>query len=383
MEDVEWVDMLKFKTSYGIQGNDNLGNYYPYQDQFSVSNSNNDFAVSLSYKGNKDITWETSHSFNTGVEFELFGNRLSGGVEYFSRKTTDMLYNRPVPNSLGYSSYPMNVGSMVNKGFEIELQGVLVNTKNIDWRINFNLTHFKNEIVELHPDLKGEWISGSYIYREGESSYQFYIREWAGVDKETGESMWYKDIKDENGKVTGRETTKTYADATRYATGDILPKVYGGFGTSLTAYGFDLSLSFAYQLGGKIYDNTYAALMHTDGGDFGTNWHKDILNAWSETNKNSDIPRNSYNDIYSNSMSTRFITDSDYLSLQNVSFGYTLPKELTRKMKINNLRLYVTADNIALWSARKGLDPRQGYSTSGNDVYSPIRSISGGISFQF
>ena len=123
--------------------------------------------------------------------------------------------------------------------------------------------------------------------------------------------------------------------------------------------------------------------MHTDGGDFGTNWHKDILNAWSETNKNSDIPRNSYNDIYSNSMSTRFITDSDYLSLQNVSFGYTLPKELTRKMKINNLRLYVTADNIALWSARKGLDPRQGYSASGNDVYSPIRSISGGISFQF
>ena len=383
MEDVEWVDMLKFKTSYGIQGNDNLGNYYPYQDQFSVSNSNNDFAVSLSYKGNKDITWETSHSFNTGIEFELFGNRLSGGVEYFSRKTTDMLYNRPVPNSLGYSSYPMNVGSMVNKGFEIELQGVLVNTKNIDWRINFNLTHFKNEIVELHPDLKGEWISGSYIYREGESSYQFYMREWAGVDKETGEAMWYKDIKDENGKVTGRETTKTYADATRYATGDILPKVYGGFGTSLTAYGFDLSLSFAYQLGGKIYDNTYAALMHTDGGDFGTNWHKDILNAWSETNKNSDIPRNSYNDIYSNSMSTRFITDSDYLSLQNVSFGYTLPKELTRKMKINNLRLYVTADNIALWSARKGLDPRQGYSASGNDVYSPIRSISGGISFQF
>ena len=383
MEDVEWVDMLKFKTSYGIQGNDNLGNYYPYQDQFSVSNSNNDFAVSLSYKGNKDITWETSHSFNTGIEFELFGNRLSGGVEYFSRKTTDMLYNRPVPNSLGYSSYPMNVGSMVNKGFEIELQGVLVNTKNIDWRINFNLTHFKNEIVELHPDLKGEWISGSYIYREGESSYQFYMREWAGVDKETGEAMWYKDVKDENGKVTGRETTKTYADATRYATGDILPKVYGGFGTSLTAYGFDLSLSFAYQLGGKIYDNTYAALMHTDGGDFGTNWHKDILNAWSETNKNSDIPRNSYNDIYSNSMSTRFITDSDYLSLQNVSFGYTLPKELTRKMNINNLRLYVTADNIALWSARKGLDPRQGYSASGNDVYSPIRSISGGISFQF
>ena len=383
MSDVDWVDMLKFKISYGIQGNDNLGNYYPYQDQYSVVNSNNDFAISLDYKGNKDITWETSHSFNTGIEFDLFGGRLSGGFEYFSRKTTDMLYYRPVPNSLGYSSYPMNVGSMINKGIELDLHGTIIKTKDIEWGMNFNLTHFKNEIIELHPDLNGEWISGSYIYREGESSYQFYMREWAGVDQETGEAMWYKDIKDQNGNVTGRETTKTYADATRYGTGDILPKVYGGFGTTFNAYGFDLSLSFAYQLGGKIYDNTYAALMHTDGGDFGTNWHKDILNSWSETNKNSNIPRNAYNDVYSSSMSTRFITSSDYLSLQNISLGYTLPKKLTQKMQINNLRLYVTADNVALWSARKGLDPRQGYSASGNDVYSPIRSISGGISFQF
>ena len=232
MSDVDWVDMLKFKISYGIQGNDNLGNYYPYQDQYSVVNSNNDFAISLDYKGNKDITWETSHSFNTGIEFDLFGGRLSGGFEYFSRKTTDMLYYRPVPNSLGYSSYPMNVGSMINKGIELDLHGTIIKTKDIEWGMNFNLTHFKNEIIELHPDLNGEWISGSYIYREGESSYQFYMREWAGVDQETGEAMWYKDIKDQNGNVTGRETTKTYADATRYGTGDILPKVYGGFGTS-------------------------------------------------------------------------------------------------------------------------------------------------------
>ncbi len=384
MEDYTWINMLKLKASYGVQGNDDIRNYYAYMDQYSISNNNNDFAVSLSYKGNKDITWETSHSFNVGVDFELFNRRLNGTVEYFSRKTSDMLYNRPVPNSVGYSSYPMNVGSMTNKGFEIDINGTIIDTKNINWSMNFNITHFKNTINELHPDLNGEFISGSYIYREGESSYQFYMREYAGVDKETGEALYYKDVMDDDGNVTSVETTNNWADATRRATGDILPKFYGGFGTTLNAYGFDLSLAFAYQLGGRVYDNTYAGLMHAGGSDdMGQNWHKDILNAWTPENTNSNIPRLNYNDKYANSLSTRFLTSSNYLSLQNITFGYNLPKNLVHKAGFAGLRLYVTADNVALFSARKGFDPRQGYTTSGADVYSPIRSISGGINIQF
>ena len=121
----KWVDMLKFKASYGIQGNDNLGNYYAYADQYSVTDSNGDFAVSFTYKGNKDITWETSYAFNTGVDFELFGSRLNGTIEYFNRKTVDLLYNQPVPISMGYATIPMNVGSIVNQGVEIDLNGVL------------------------------------------------------------------------------------------------------------------------------------------------------------------------------------------------------------------------------------------------------------------
>ena len=381
LQNVSWIDMLKFKISYGAQGNDNIGNYYAYLDQYTVSNSNNDFALALSYKGNKDITWETSHSFNTGFDFEFFKGRLSGTVEYFSRKTTDMLYNKPMNASAGYASIPMNVGSMTNKGVELDLNGLLIDTNDLTWRLNFNLTHFKNTINELDPSLNGEMISGSYIYREGESRYQFYLRKYAGVD-ENGVAQYYKDITDAEGNVTGQEKTTDAPNATRYATGDILPKVYGGFGTSLNAYGFDFSISFAYQLGGRMYDNGYASLMNS-GTDPGQNWHKDILKAWTADNKGSNIPRLSATDQYANYLSDRFLTKSDYLSINSITVGYTLPKSWVRSLNISSLRVYMSADNVALFSKRKGFDPRQSYTTASADVYSPIRAISGGLSLSF
>ena len=381
LQNTSWIDMLKFKISYGAQGNDNIGNYYAYLDQYTVSNSNNDFALALSYKGNKDITWETSHSFNTGFDFEFFKGRLSGTVEYFSRKTTDMLYNKPMNASAGYASIPMNVGSMTNKGVELDLNGLLIETNDLTWRMNFNLTHFKNTINELDPSLNGEMISGSYIYREGESRYQFYLRKYAGVD-ENGVAQYYKDITDAEGNVTGQEKTTDAPNATRYATGDILPKVYGGFGTSLNAYGFDFSISFAYQLGGRMYDNGYASLMNS-GTDPGQNWHKDILKAWTADNKGSNIPRLSATDQYANYLSDRFLTKSDYLSINSITLGYTLPKSWVRSLNISSLRVYMSADNVALFSKRKGFDPRQSYTTASADVYSPIRAISGGLSLSF
>ena len=186
LADQNWIDMLKFKISYGLQGNDNLmfqgglyRNYYPYMDQLTLSNSNGDFATSLYYKGNPDITWETSHSFNTGFDFNFWGGKLSGTAEYFSRKTTDMLYFKPVSPSMGYSRYPENVGSMVNRGVEVDLNSAIIDTKNFSWNINLNLTHFKNKVLELAPELNGQLIDGSRIYREDESMYQLYFPKYA------------------------------------------------------------------------------------------------------------------------------------------------------------------------------------------------------------
>ena len=381
-----WIDMLKFKISYGTQGNDNLmysgglyRNYYPYMDQYQLANSNNDFSTSLYYKGNKDITWETSHSFNTGFDFTFWGGKLSGAVEYFSRKTTDMLYFKPVNPSIGYSTFPENIGSMVNRGVELDLHSNIINTKNFSWDINLNLTHFKNKVLELAPELNGQLISGSRIYREGESMYQLYLPKYVGVDAETGQALWALTEPNDAGETV--TTSYSEASSNRFATGDILPKVYGGFGTSLTAYGFDFSISFAYQLGGRILDYTYGELMSTDA--MGSAWHTDMLNAWTPENTNTDIPRLNVQDQYTGNLTQdRWLTSSNYLSLQNITFGYTLPKSWTQKLQIEGVRLYFVADNVALWSARKGLDPRQSY-LSADNVYSPIRTISGGISLNF
>lgn len=389
MKDATWVDLLKFKISYGVQGNDNLlykdgrTNYYPYRDQYVVVNSNGDFATNLDYKGNKDITWETSHSFNTGFDYNFFKGRIVGSIEYFARKTTDMLYYRPVSPSLGYSSIPMNVGSMINRGLELDVTGVLYENKDLTWDANFNMTYIKNKILKLDKSLNGELIDGSRIYREGESLYQMYLRKYAGVDPETGIALYYREVKNEDGIM---ETVKTadYGNATRYKTGDILPSVYGGFGTTLDYKGFDFSMSFAYQLGGKVYDNTYSGLMHAGTtNEAGTNWHKDILSAWTPENPNSNIPRLNSNDKYTRSLSDRFLISSNYLSLQNISLGYTLPKSIVEKASLGSVRLYFVADNVALWSKRKGLDPRQGYAASGNDTYSAMRTLSGGVSISF
>lgn len=386
LENQDWIDMLKFKISYGMQGNDALlyegsteRNYYPYMDQYILSNSNGDFSTSLSYKGNENITWETSHSFNTGFDFTFWGGKLSGSAEYFSRKTTDMLYFKPVAASMGYSRYPENIGSMVNRGVELDLRSNLIETKNLTWDINLNLTHFKNKIKELAPELNGELIDGNRIYREGESMYQLYLPKFVGVDSETGESMWA--LKEPN--ANGETTTKSFTEAAsnRFATGDILPKVYGGFGTSVTAYGFDFSVSFAYQLGGRIWDYTYQDLM--GGTSQGEALHVDMLNRWTPENKNTNVPRRNVQDSSgTNYKSDRWLTSSNYLSLQNITFGYTLPKTLTRKIQIDGIRLYMVADNVALLTARKGMDPRQSYLNAQN-VYSPIRTISGGISLNF
>ena len=382
MSDLEWVNMLKLKASFGQQGNDAIGNYYAWMDQFAVSGANGIFSDgTLSYKGNPDLTWETSTSYNVGIDFALFDSKFNGTVEYFGRKSTDMLYYKPVAGSLGYTQIPMNVGSMTNSGLEIDLNYSIFNNKVIDWSVNANATFIKNRINALHPDLKGQLIDGSRIYEEGESMYRLYLPEWAGVNPETGEAQYW--AKDEDGNRI-KTADLNIANQYKIATKSLLPKVYGGFGTSITAFGFDASVQLSYQLGGQIMDYGYQMLMHNGyESDAGRNWHTDIRNAWTPENTDTDVPRLSASDRYANSSSTRFLTSSDYLSLNNLTIGYTLPSNVVNKLGLTKLRIYFTGDNLALISARKGLDPRQSYISASTATYTAIRTISGGVSLSF
>ena len=388
--DAPWVNMLKLKSSYGSQGNDNIG-YYLYTDTYSIENNNGEIAVLFGQKGNPNITWETNTNLNIGTEFGFWNNRLSGSVDFFNRKTSDMLFVFSVPSSLGYSSYYANVGDMVNRGVEVELNADLIRTKNVLWSFNLNLTHVKNEVTYLAPEHKSTtvegykgYIDGSYFVGEGLPLYTYYLRSYAGVDPETGASLWYKDVKGDDGKIT-RTKTSDYTSATRYLHDSAIPSVYGGFSTSVSAYGVDFSISFNYQIGGKVYDSGYASFMSSPyGTTVGTNYHKDILKAWTPENKGSDIPRLQYGDQYTTSVSDRFLTDASYLNISNINVGYTLPSKITQKFGVQKLRVYLACDNVVYWSKRQGLDPRYSFTGATNfSNYSPIRTISGGVTVQF
>lgn len=392
--DVPWVQELKVKGSIGAQGNDNIGDYR-YTDVFTIVNSNGNVGTSFSSKGTEDITWETNTNINFGVEFQLW-NRLTGSIEYYNRRTSDMLFAFSVAPSLGYANYFDNVGNMVNQGVEMDFNVNILDTRNLKWNVNLNLSTLKNRITMLDEGKKTNqeytaegkaykgYSDGSFFVGEDLPLFTWRLKEYAGVS-EDGQSMWYKNVKDENGKITGREKTTVYADADYYITEETtLPKAYGGFGTNLKVYGVDFGINFTYQLGGKQYDNTYAYFMSSPTGSVGYNYHKDVLNAWTPENKNSNIPRFQLNDQYTAAASTRFLTSSSYLNIQNINVGYTLPASWTKKVAINSLRLYMSAENVFYWSKRKGFDPRQSFSGAPNATYySPMRTISGGVTFQF
>ncbi|MCF0176854.1 MAG: TonB-dependent receptor [Bacteroidales bacterium] len=380
-----WLDNLKYKFSIGSQGNDSIGNYR-YIDTYSIENANGVISTVFSTKGNPDITWETNTNLNTGFEFGFLRGRIFGSLEYFMRKTSDMLLSFPVAPSMGYTSYYANVGDMVNQGVETELNFMPVSRRNLEWNINLNLTHLRNRITMLPQERRNMtvdgyegYVSGTTFYGEGLPIYTFYMQKYAGVD-ENGRSLWYKDDEDGN-----RVTTTEYAEAGQYLCGNPIPAVNGGFGTLLSFYGVNLGIDLTYQVGGLSYDSGYESAMYSPANkDTGLNWHKDILKAWSPENKGSNIPRLMYEDQNQNATSDRFLMDASYLNLQNISMSYNFPSKMVNAMKLSRLKVYMQAQNVWYWSRRRGFDPRQSYNggtTSAN--YSPVRTVSFGLEIQF
>ena len=384
-------NMLKIKASVGSQGNDAIGMYL-YTDLYSVTNDGQGgVSVLFGRKGNPNITWETNTNINVGAEFGLWNDRLSGSVDLFYRLTSDMLFSVPVTPSLGYSSYYDNIGDMANYGVEVVLNGDVVRTKNVVWSINANLTWIENRVLSLPDSRKDYTLNGHEGFINGSTGFigeglplgYIYMIDYAGVS-DNGESQWWK-------KTVNEDTGKTeWVATTEYSTvssdldsrkefGSSMAKVFGGFGTTLYAYGFDFSIAFDYQLGGKTIDGAYAGYMSSPtSATAGKNYHLDLLNAWSQDNKDSNIPRFQFGDQYTTSTSSRFLISSDYLNISNINVGYNFPSKWWNG-KIQNLRVYVACDNVWYWSKRKGLDPRG----TGNTNYSPIRTISGGVTLTF
>lgn len=436
----KWVDLLKLKVSYGEQGNDNLSSgyyysYHPWSNFYTITynEETKEYTSQLTYQGNEELTWEKSGEWNVGFDFALFGNRLTGTFDYFHKKTHDLLYPKSLPLSSGsqVSSYYANIGAMVNKGVEFTVSGDIIRTKSFTWNANLNLTSISTKMTELDPSIAADGLKGSSsILRVGGSRYEAYMLKYAGTDKTNGQPLFYQDVyknaagqyyKNSDGSymteagvkeymqkngineayTTEAITTNDATSATMYDLGDVLPDVYGGFGMTFNWHpagigSFDMGFQFSYQLGGRVYDGTYQRLM-TLPSYAGNAFHKDVLKGWdATTNPESNIPilstSSADNGVLGQLACDRFLTSSDYLNLNNVTFGYTLPRSLTSKLALSNLRVYFAGENLFIATARKGLDPRVsmgvGTFSSGSERissggYAAMRSITAGVQLTF
>ena len=373
----DWLSALTLKASYGAQGNDNLGTYYASKGLYAIVSNLGENALVSDRIATPKLKWETNLNFNVGIDFSLWNNRVSGSFDFFQRRSKDLLYSRPVAPSLGHKSVDENVGALKNTGIELSLNGTLINTQDFIWKLGLNLTHYKNEVTEL--PLKDMPPSGVNKLAVGRSVYDFYTKEWAGVDPENGNPLWYMDILDKDDNVVGRGTTSVYKDATDYFVNkSSLPKVYGGFNTSFSYKGVELSAIFAYSVGGYIMNRDITMILH-NGSSAGRAWSKEILNRWTPENRYTDVPALATTTNNWTSYSTRFLQNNSYMRLKNLTLSYTLPKQLVSKAALSNVQVFVQSDNLFTIHRNQGLDPEQGITGLTYYRYPAMRSFTGGI----
>ncbi|MBJ6117293.1 SusC/RagA family TonB-linked outer membrane protein [Pontibacter sp. BT310] len=401
---------LKLKASYGLMGDQAGVGLYPGYDVFNIDNLNDNPAFSFDTKGNMDLTWETSKMFQTGIDFEL-NKYVSGSIDYYVKNTTDLIFQRRVGPSLGYALTQVNDGNLQNRGLEFDLTGDVFEGKDYRLSLNVNGEIFTNEITEMPLDFTtGERkpldVQGNYAWAKGRSIYDFYMREWAGVDPADGKGMWnvtYNDLNG-NGALDAGEgiqslsqylaenpnvkegdlkttTTKTYANATQKFNGkSAIPDVRGAFNLSAGYKGFDISAQMLYSFGGYAYDGAYASLMH-NGLPGSNNWHQDIMDRWQKPGDVTDVPRLD-RDLTKNfnSASTRFITKANYMVLNNVRLSYTLPTNFVSKYGVGGMSVWVSGDNLWIHTAREGFNPSTAEAGASSTYrYSPLSNFTAGI----
>lgn len=375
----KWLTELKLRASYGTLGNQNVG-ANRWTDIYGISNAgtlDNPFlAIAQQSWGNPALTWESNNIVDAGIDFRLF-DRIYGTVDYFRRKTIDMIWAKPLPASTGQTSKLENVASLLNTGYEIELGMDVVRNKDWNWTVSLRASNYKNKLLEIPPGvgtkaLNGNYEEGNFLRGEGKDYYNLYMYKYAGVDKSTGEGMLYKQLRATDnlalypGKKPGDIVTTKGNDATKFEVGSAAPDLVGGFNTNLRYKDFDLSVITSWQIGGKTISLTYQNLTTQKIGGI----HKDLAYGWSPENPDSNVPMYmSAGQSYFNrpvggsagQYSDWSLFDASYLAIRNITFGYRLPQYIASRNGIEAARIFFSVDNLHLFSAKKGLDPRQSF----------------------
>ena len=373
MDNVEFINMLKLRGSYGISGNFNIGNYAQY-GLYGAGQYNGNSVMVPTQPSNPDIGWENNTGYNAGLDFALF-DRITGSFDVYSRKTLDMLLAYPLSRTSGFSSITTNIGSIKNEGIEFMLDGTLITGNNFEWSAGFNVAHNNSTILDLGKD--EQFIPGNnrLVHKVGEHLYSFYLYDYAGVNPANGDAMWYN----ENG-----ELTNNYAQARRIIAGTPEPKLTGGINTKLAAYGVTLDVNLEYKWGNlvSIEENCYA---NSDGYSWPNTGANTQLDYWTTPGQIARNPKPIANNTTSSNgyRSTRWLYDGSYLRLKNITLSYNLPRAVVNKMKMQNLRVYASAVNLYTFHNVDFWDPERGVDGCGFGIYPMSKKIIGGIEVSF
>ncbi|WP_461589007.1 SusC/RagA family TonB-linked outer membrane protein [Winogradskyella sp.] len=433
MDNVGALDFLKLKASYGVIGDTGTA----LLNGFQVFNINQDPNGNISYTisgtaANPNLTWETSNIFQVGFESTWFDGRLGVDVDFYDKRTVDLIQIANLAPSSGQENIRYNSGELLNQGLEFNINAKIIEKENFRFSINLNGETFKNEVVEMPTDpFTGEKAIFDDFNNigEGRSQWDWYMREWAGVNPANGEALWYMYYVDENNNgifdsgelstfnggtfevdvdndgindnASGnlfeyqtlvpnanvrRTTTNNIQDATPLFTGkSAIPDLRGGFRLNFGFKNLDIAAQFSYSIGGYTLDRGYQTLMDNDliGAN---NYHRDILNAWSQPGDITDVPRTSAgfgNDGQQNTTSTRFLTKSDFFSLNNVNINYRLNQSFVESMGLEAVSFTLAGDNLMFLSRRDGLNPSTAIGTTNSGIFMPVTTFSLGAKVQF
>lgn len=381
-KDVAFLSNLKLRGSYGTTGNAAIGNYQWRPTVHYGTNYAGQPGGSFDVVGNLNLTWETTKQADIGLDAGFFKDRLSFIFDVYRKVSDGLLFNNPLSATTGFTSFIDNVGKIENKGYEITLAGTPVRTKDFSWNLNFNLSHNKNKVLTL-PDGKDittitqNGFSVPYIWREGYDFQTWYVREWAGVDPQTGDPQWWKD-------GTHGEKTSVYSQAQRQLIGSASPKYFGGLTSTFAFKGLDLQTDFVYNYGNLIRDRWVSYAI--DGTYPDLNKYAINLQRWQKPGDVTNVPRYEFGSTNnSNAFSTRFLYKGDFIRLRNLTVGYNLNNSLTSKYGISALRIYVRGTNLWTKTYDKNLtiDPEQGVNSFSNLNVFYTKSLTAGLNLTF
>ncbi|GGZ21125.1 SusC/RagA family TonB-linked outer membrane protein [Echinicola pacifica] len=389
----DFFDMLKLRASYGEVGNDGLlddagsPDYYPWQALYDLDYNNaNEPGILQGSLSATELLWESNNTFDIGIDF-AFAKRFTGTLEYYYRVSENLLFDVPLSLTTGIESTPVNVGTMSNTGIELQLQGDIIRNQDFTWNANLNVSTFKNEFKKLPFE---EQVVGTKKLVVGGSIYDYWLRDWRGVDPETGYGMYtaVEKLTTEGSLrddviIQGQDTlTTTLSNAAYHSAGTAIPDFTGGLSNTFTYKNISLSILTSFSVGGDIYDGVYASMM-TSSPD-GSSLHKDILNRWETAGDITNVPRmDNIQGQQSNGGSDRWLIDRSYLNLRSINLSYILPANLLKKVDASQASIYVAGENLGWLSKRKGMFVSESFNGTTSNTYTPAKTFTLGLNVSF